>query len=169
MTYVWARDTGTNDKDGAQTFRIEHWHPGLEADTQERVPVTIPEDQERVQRMGTPLPLSPFPLSSPTSFCSLVRRRPGVTRPSFMGMSGPWSNDHGMQDHEYFPPSLFRLFFSLSPSVLFLSVSPSVCAEQHIVSITPPPARARLSVTREHPSWLRQLEFILKETARFCL
>ena len=31
----------------------------------------------------------------------LVRRKPGVLRPSFVGMRDQWSNDYGMQDNEY--------------------------------------------------------------------
>ena len=34
---------------------------------------------------------------------SLVRRKPGVLRPGFVGMRGQWSYDYGMQDYEYNP------------------------------------------------------------------
>ena len=33
----------------------------------------------------------------------LVRRKPGVLRPGFVGMRGQWSYDYGMQDYEYNP------------------------------------------------------------------
>ena len=31
----------------------------------------------------------------------LVRRKPGVLRPGFVGMQGQWSYDYGIQDFEY--------------------------------------------------------------------
>ena len=34
----------------------------------------------------------------------LVRGKPGVLRPGFVGMRGQWSYDYGMQDYEYPPP-----------------------------------------------------------------
>ena len=37
---------------------------------------------------------------------SLVRRKPGVLRPGFVGMRGQWSYDYGMQDYEYIPPGV---------------------------------------------------------------
>ena len=37
---------------------------------------------------------------------SLVQRKPGVLRPSFVGMRGQWSYDYGMQDYEYPPLTL---------------------------------------------------------------
>ena len=36
-------------------------------------------------------------------FWSLVRRKPGVLRPGFIGMRGQWSYDYGMQNYEYTP------------------------------------------------------------------
>ena len=36
----------------------------------------------------------------------LVRQKPGVLRPGFVGMRGQWSYDYGMQDYEYPPPPM---------------------------------------------------------------
>ena len=33
----------------------------------------------------------------------LVRRKPGVLRPGFVGMRGQWPYDYGIQDYEYTP------------------------------------------------------------------
>ena len=47
------------------------------------------------------------------SAASLVRRKPGVLRPGFVGMRGLWSDDYAMHDHEYTPPRSCLLEVSL--------------------------------------------------------
>ena len=52
-------------------------------------------------------------LSAGVKIAALVRRKPGVLRPGFVGMRGQWSYDYGMQDYEYTPPLTSP--FGLSP------------------------------------------------------
>lgn len=44
---------------------------------------------------------------------SLVRRKPGFLRPSFVGMRSTVIHDYGMQSREYIPVNLFRGLASL--------------------------------------------------------
>ena len=40
----------------------------------------------------------------PQPSLAIVRRKPGVPRPGFLGMRGQWLYDYGMQDYEHIPP-----------------------------------------------------------------